>query len=312
MRIRNYEPGDEEAQARIFNMATQALPGFKPATAEEIARRYRTNEPDASARFYVVDETTGAVVGYALFNPNGRVCFPWCLPGSEAAREPLLAAVLAAMADRGLVEAWAAYRADWLHVIAFFRQQRFGLAREMVNFVAETAALPAGPVPDGLTLGPFGRDELPRLVELGGSLFEAIDLDHFGAFLLENQYFGPDSLFALRDGGRIVGMGLAIASTSYADPIKLDAAMPCFRLGALGTERERHKRVSGMVSCVFTDETVGEALLAVAARRFRAAGLAHSAAQAPSDRPDLIAFYERYFRRQGAFPILSRRLNQAG
>jgi len=64
-----------------------------------------------------------------------------------------------------------------------------------------------------------------------------------------------------------------------------------------------------MISCVFADETIGEALVAEAARRFKAAGLTHAAAQAPSDRRDLVAFHSRFFQRQGAFPILARRLD---
>ncbi|MCA1684790.1 MAG: hypothetical protein LC745_02150 [Planctomycetia bacterium] len=308
MRIRPYEPGDEEAQARVFNAAAGALPAFKPATAGEIARRYGTVDPDPASRLYAVDDATGAVVGYALFHPNGRVSYPWCLPGAEEARGPLLDALSAEMAGRGFVEAWAAYRADWSPVLEFLRGRGFVPARAMVNFVAATDDLPSAPVPDGLALGPLGRDDLPRLLELGRGLFADDDPDRLGDALRGNPFFGPDSLVTLRDRGAVVGAAVAIASTGYADPTKLDAAMPCFRLGAFGTERERHKRVNGMVSCVFADESAGEVLLAEAARRFRAAGLPHAASQAPSDRPDLVAFYQRFFRPQGSFPILSRRL----
>ena len=43
--------------------------------------------------------------------------------------------------------------------------------------------------------------------------------------------------------------------------------MPCFRLGAFGTERERHKRVTGLFSCVFADPAEGN-LLAFGRPRF--------------------------------------------
>ncbi len=37
-------------------------------------------------------------------------------------------------------------------------------------------------------------------------------------------------------------------------------------------------------------------------------GLEKAATQASSDQPDLVAFYDQFFRRQGSFPILSRSL----
>ena len=49
MQIRSYQPGDELAQARIYNVAAGSLPGFKPAKPEEIARRIacrRFRSPD--------------------------------------------------------------------------------------------------------------------------------------------------------------------------------------------------------------------------------------------------------------------------
>jgi hypothetical protein len=215
------------------------------------------------------------------------------------------------MTTLGFPEAWAASRADWSPELAFFEEQEFGPVREMVKFVAETGASPRTPVPAGLALGALSRDELPQILELGESLFAEDDPDHLARFYWENPFFTPDSLYAVRSDhgrGQVVGAAIAVIDSRYADPSRLDAAMPCFRLGALGTERERHKRVNGMVSCLFADEAVGEALLAEAARRFEAGGLAHAAGQARSDRLDLVAFYDRFFRRQGSFPILSRSL----
>ena len=72
--------------------------------------------------------------------------------------------------------------------------------------------------------------------------------------------------------------------------------------------REDVVKFSGLVSVLFASEEVGVLLLAEASRRLESAGRAHAAAQAPSDRADLIAFYDKHFRRQGSFPILERRL----
>ena len=96
----------------------------------------------------------------------------------------------------------------------------------------------------------------------------------------------------------------------FADPTKIDPAMPCFRLGAFGTERERHKRVTGLFSCVFADKADGEVLLAAALwSQAGRSGLTHIAAQAPSDAASLCSWYDRFFQRQGSFPILSRQLS---
>jgi hypothetical protein len=310
MLIRPYRPGDEEGQARVFNASAAALPAFKPATAEEVARRYRTADPDHGSKLYGVDGDSDEIVAYAVFNPNGRVSYPWCLPGYEAARRPLLENLLEVMRDRGFTEAWAAYRADWAPVVDFFREQGFRATREMVNFLTDVGRLPRVPAPYGLTFGPLLRDDLPRLLEVGRGLFADDDPDRLGAYYWENPFLGPDPLFALRPvaGGPIEGAALVVVDARFADPTQIDPAAPCFRLGAMGTETERHKRVNGMVSCVFTDEAVGTALLAEAARRLDRAGLSHAAAQAPSDRPDLTAFYAWFFDRQGSFAILTRPL----
>ena len=81
MLIRNYQPGDEHAQAEIYNTVAGKLPKFKPATAEEIGRRYATSDHDPTSKFYAIAD--GRVVGYAVLNPNGRISYPWCLPGGD-------------------------------------------------------------------------------------------------------------------------------------------------------------------------------------------------------------------------------------
>ena len=218
------------------------------------------------------------------------------------------------MSERGCPEAWLAYRADWSPVLDFFREHRFTPLREMVNYISELAPLPRAPIPEGQVIAPLVREELPQLLALGKGLIAEDDPDALAEFFWENPFFPAESLYALEspDGGKLRGAALVVGNLGYADPTAIDAAMPCFRLGALGTERDRHKRINGMFSCMFEDEAAAEALLAEAVRRLEHAGLTHIAAQAPSDRPELITFYDRWFRRQGAFPILARRLSSEG
>jgi hypothetical protein len=309
MSIRPYQPGDETAQVRIYNTEAAALPGFKPASVDEVARRYRTVDPEPDAKWYAVAD--GEVVGYAVFNPNGRISYPWCLPEAGALRAPLLEAIQAAMRQRGHAEAWAAYRGDWEPVLAFFRAQGLMPTRSMINHVAELAALPQAPVPSGQVIRALERSDLPQLLSLGQGVFAGADVAALETFFWKNPFFDATSLYALTpasDPSSLLGAALLITSSAYADPTKIDAAMPCFRLGAFGTELQRHKRVNGLFSCVFATEPAAEILLAEAVRRLESAGLTHLAAQVSSNQPGLAAFYDRYLRRQGSFPILSRSL----
>jgi hypothetical protein len=311
MQIRAFQPGDEHEQARIYNLATGPLPGFKPATADEIARRYAAADPDPGSRYYAIED--GAVVGYAAFGPNGRVSSPWCLPGAESSREPLLRTVFAAMSERGIPEAWAAYRADWTPVLDLLRGHGFLDKRQMINYVAEAAKLPSDAVlPPGRVIEPLGPEGIRALIKLAPDLYPDEDLEAIERFYRDNPFHDfSQSVFALKDAGsgELRALGLLVVDGRFADPTKIDAAMPCFRLGAFGTERERHKRVNGLFSAAIVDEAEGDLLLSwLVGTRARQTGLTHIAAQAPSDAPGMCAWYDRSFRRQGAFPILSRRL----
>lgn len=307
MILRHYRQGDEDVQARLYNDAADGLPGFKPASVAEIVRRYAAADPDPDAKFYA--ERDGAVAGYAVLNPNGRISYPWCAADAQDLRAPLLAAVLNALAARGTHEAWAAYRADWAVVRDFFLEHGFRVKREMINYVAPLSALPRVAAPAGQVIGTVARPDLSAIPSLGPEVFPGdADPARLASFYWENPYFESDRLRALRraEDGAFVAATLAIADASYADPTRIDPAMPCFRLGAFGTEQERHKRINGMFSVVFRDEADAVVLLSDAAATFERAGLTHVAAQAPSDAPRLVAFYDRYFQRQGAFPIYAR------
>ncbi len=312
MPIRSYQPGDEDAQAAIYNVAAGSLPGFKPSKAEEIARRYQAPDSDPNTRFYATEN--GEVVGYAVFGSNGRVSCPWCLPGAEGLREPLLNMVVAEMKRRQIAEAWAAYRADWSPVLGFLRGHGFDQKRSVINYVAETTRLSTlERLPSNRVIGHLEKNELPRLVDLTPALFAGVDARTLEQFFWENPFYKfPENLFVLKDAesGDIRGASLLVIDDRFADPTKIDSSMPCFRLGAFGTEGERHKRVNGLFSCVFLDETDGDLLLnAALATDSRRPRLTHLAAQAPSDAPLLCAWYDRHFQRQGSFPILSRTLS---
>jgi len=308
MEIRQYQPGDEVAQARIYNTAAGPLPSFKPASPDEILRRHQGVPTLATSTFYATEDNE--IIGYAVFDRNGRVSFPWCLPGYESARSPLMETVLQAMTRLGLDRAWAAYRADWTEILDALHRQGFVPALEMINYVTELGAIPRVLVPEDTAIVPTSRCESEPLyawLKVENRPEGRAYLDHF---FWDNPYLAPESLFQVQrtTDGQVLGMALVVARQGYADPTKLDAAMPCFRLGAFGTERERHKRVNGMFSCLAASHEIRQLLLSEAADRLEGAGLTHIATQAAADQPELVAFYDRHIQRQGAFPIVSRAL----
>ena len=138
----------------------------------------------------------------------------------------------------------------------------------MVNFVAEVSRLPASDqLPSDRTLARFEPEDLPQLIALAPGLFADIDARVLHRFYWNHpDYPFSENFFALKnaEGGRILGAFLLVSSERFADPTKIDAAMPCFRLGAFGTETQRHKRVTGLFSCVFADNREGDLLLAAA------------------------------------------------
>jgi hypothetical protein len=196
-------------------------------------------DPHSGPRFYALEE--GGIVGYAVFGCNGRVSHPWCLPGAETWREPLLETALAAMRERGLAVAWAAYRADRSPVLDFFHQHEFAPTRRMINYVADVSRLPVRTqLPQDRVIEPLKPEELPQLLELAPALFPARDAAAIARFYRDHPVHDfSQSLVALKDAGsgEIRGVGLLVLDDRFADPTKIDAAMPCFRLGAWDRER---------------------------------------------------------------------------
>jgi hypothetical protein len=312
MEIRHFEPGDEARQVEIYNTAAAALPKFKPATVQEVQRRVRARDFDPEQRFYAVDG--GRVVGYEMVNANGRISYPWCLPGFEHAAEPLFLGVLAEAKKRGLARIFAAYRDDWPSIHDFFLKHGMARAREVVNFLTEFLDMPTPSARASSAVTPLVPGDVPALVGMMPEAVRAHRPQDLHNHLFKNPYFGDDALFALRNReGEPLGAGILVYSPSYADPHAVDAAMPCFRLGAFGTEGMQTKRLKGLFSFLAKPDNrlpaLAMDLMAHAAYRLRdyddVTGLA---GQAASDAPGLLAFYQRNFKKQGSFPVFEMRV----
>jgi GNAT superfamily N-acetyltransferase len=293
----------------IYNLATARFAGFKPATVDEVLRRYAAKDFEAATRLYA--EQDGRIVAYTSFAMNGRLSVPWCRPGTSDVPSVLMQATLDRMRGRGLKRAWAAYRADWLEVQRLLEWFGFRRDAEVINFVANIAELPREILLEGCTVE-GARSELARdILQLDPLAFGVADPEELAAAWWNSPYLSGHEIFAARRMGRLLGVGIAVINPSYADPTRVDAAMPCFRLGAIGTESERTKRINGLFSYVApagaNNQQIGQLLLGEACRRLTQAGLRHVAAQCRSDRP-AVAFYRRLFQVQGSFPIFVREL----
>ncbi|HEV3258277.1 MAG TPA: hypothetical protein VG013_15465 [Gemmataceae bacterium] len=312
MNIRTYQPGDEVGQAAIYNAAAADLPKFKPATVEEVRRRCQAANFDPQTRAFA--EQGSRLLGYATFHPNGRVSYPWCLPGFEAAAEPLFRHVLEAMRRCGLHAAFAAYRGDWPVQQAFFLERGFRLAREMLNFRLELHEMTTRVVKASFGFSSLRREDIAGVRALAPTALRTTSDEELERHWLHNPHFPGNAFFVLRTtrDKAPVAAGILIQNADYADVRAVDAAMPCFRLGAFGTEGMQTKRLNGLFSFLARDDanlmTYAAALHDQAACRLERMEGAALAAQVPSDAPHLVRFYKQRFRQQAGFPILERTL----
>jgi hypothetical protein len=310
MEIRNYQPGDDSVQAAIYNEAAGQFPKFKAATEADVSRRTKSPDFDPGTRFYAVDR--GRVVGYISFHPNGRVGYPWCRAGQENVAEPLYEAAEKAMKNRKIPLAFAVYRHDWTPPKEFFANHGYRVAREMVNFVVDQVELPTRTGKLSNPLSPLTREDIPAVFALAPNVLRVSSPEALEKHLFQNPYFKPDSVFVLRSRANNVPLaaGVVISNSSYADPKQIDPAMPCYRLGAFGSEGMQTKRINGMFSFLCaSDRDVNPLALDLmhhATVRLEDSDAESLAAQVPSDAPHLLQFYQRYFRRQASFPVFEK------
>lgn len=313
MKIRTYKPGDETAQVAVYNEAAAPLAKFKPSTVEEVGRRVAAKDFDPTTRFYADDN--GKVVGYCSFHPNnGHISYPWTLKGQEQHAEALFTAALDELRKRGRKTAFAAYRSDWAPITSFFQSHDFRLVREMINFVIDIVEMPTPAARPSLPFSPLKREDIPAIRDLAPEALRVSTNEQLEKHLFDNPYFSPDAVFVLRSrtGGLPAAVGILIDNAAYADPKQVDAMMPCFRLGAFGTEGMEAKRTNGLFSflCRAGRDVSSMALdlMGHAAFRLEETSTAWLGAQVPSDVPHLLRFYQQHFRRQGSFPVFERTL----
>lgn len=310
MNIRTFQPGDERAQAGLFNMAAFRLRGFKPAQDSEVQKRTRARGFDPATRFYA--EEGGQVVGYCTLDPNQeRVSFPWCKPGFEAAAPQLFDAVLDAARRRGFKKVFAAYRRDWEPVVKFFADNGFTQVREMINYYTDPVDLPTVANRASQPVRRLRKDDMAAVAEAGKGVIR-IPPEKLEAYFFANPYFPAEAVLVMQGRDDVpVAFGIGLEASTYAEVKQTDPLAPCFRLGAFGTEGLNTKRVNGLFSFAATPPhalPAGLGLLAEASQEMTEGTVTTIAAQCPSDVPHLVNFYTRYFKEQGRFPVFERTL----
>jgi hypothetical protein len=315
VKIRPFQPGDEYAQLEIYNAAAASLSKFKPASIPDIQRRTQAKDFDSATRLYA--EEQGRVVAYCTYQSNGRIGYPWSLPGFEATVEPLFVQTLQSMRQRGQTRAFTAYRKDWPTITEFFQRHGFILAREMVNFIMSFENMPTPSARVSTAIAPATIEDVPGIFALDPTVFRVPTAEALQKALFENPWFKPDNLFVMRirKDDAPVAAGVFITEAQYADPRAVDPDMPCFRLGAFGTEGMTTKRIRGLYSFVARPDrnvfSLGMDLLSFATMRLRDEDeISCYAAQVASDATALHAFYQRTFERQGSFPVFERDLTK--
>ncbi|HZZ79467.1 MAG TPA: hypothetical protein VFE62_13165 [Gemmataceae bacterium] len=312
MNIRHFQKGDEFEQLKIYNTAAASQHRFKPASFVDLQRRIQARDFDVATRWYAVEND--AVVGYCTWQANGRVSYPWCLPGHESAAEPLFKQTIHSMQQRGVQKAFTAYRKDWPTITDFFVTQGFAQIREMVNYVLRFENLPTASSRVGNMITPATPEDVPAIYALDPSVFRVGSAEALKKELWENPYFAPTSVYVMRGRGDTtpVAAGIFITNSDYADARAVDPAMPCFRLGAFGTEGLTTKRIKGLFSFVARPDRavhIGMDMLGHAANLLTDDDeILCYAAQVATDAPALHAFYEKVFERQGSFPVLEKTL----
>lgn len=313
VRISPFQPGCEFDQLTVYNTAAAALPKFKAASLVEIQRRISARDFDPNTRFFAYENAR--IVGYCSFQKNGRIGYPWCLPGSEACAEPLFTHTLDTMRSRGIKRAFTAYRKDWPGITGFFEKHGFTLTREMVNFILQQENMPTPSSRLGSAVTQASPADAEGIFALDPTVFRVSSAADLRAAIWQNPYIAPESVFVMRNksDGVPLAAGIFIRDPLYADPSAVDPDMPCFRLGAFGTEGMTTKRIRGMFSFVTKPEknitSIGMDMLGYSMNLLTDDDdIARYGAQVASDAPALLSFYSRIFERQGSFPVYERTL----
>ncbi len=314
MNIRQFHPGDEAEQLRIYNTAAAGQIKFKPAAIVDLQRRTQAKDFDpANPRIRRRERRRRRLLHLASQRPCRLSVVPAGLrigsgpsirphaAGDEAARHPPgLHCIPQGLAD---------------HHRFFSNKTVSSWPARVINYLLPFENMPTPSARVSNTITAATVEDAAGIFALDPSVFRVGSADALRDALWNNPYFTPASLFVMRQrgDGSPLAAGIFITKADYADPRAVDTSMPCFRLGAFGTEGMTTKRIKGLFSFVTKPDrsvfSVGMDLLSYASNMLTDDDeIGCYAAQAASDAMALNAFYKQTFERQGSFWVFEKDL----
>jgi len=158
--------------------------------------------------------------------------------------------------------------------------------------------------------------DIAGIYALDPTVFRVANAEALKAALWNNPWFGPESLFVMRnrDGTPAGGRHLH-QERRLRRPARRRFLHAVLSPGRFGTEGMTTKRIKGLFSFVTSRDrnifTTGMDLLSYASHLLRDDDdIGCYAAQVASDATALHSFYQRNFERQGSFPVYERDLTK--
>jgi hypothetical protein len=185
----------------------------------------------------------------------------------------------------------------------------------MINFVQNLTDMPTPGVRAASSVVPMEKKDVAGVLALGEGLLQVSTTALLEKHLLANPFFPSDSVFVVPGAteGLPKAVGLLVLNSSYAQPERVDGDMPCFRLGAFGTEGMETKKINDLFSFMARPgrhcHALGLEMLGHALHQLFHTPLGVLAAQVPSDAPHLLRFLERFSAAKEVFLSLKNSFN---
>ena len=227
MQIRSFQPGDELAQARIYNIAAGSLPGFKPAKPEEITRRLHAGDTDPETTFYATED--GEIVGYAFSVPTVASVSPgpcrvrkWCKSRCSIRIVTEMNGEVSPTRGPPIARTGRPCSISCMDTTS----PRFDPSS--TTWPKRRVWPRLDQLPPTRLVTKLERDELPHLATLMPASFGKLDVHGIGQFFWENPFYSfPDHLVALKDAEKGISGGSRSWSSTTDLQTRPRSILPC-------------------------------------------------------------------------------------